>query len=72
MAFVTETLNLSHAPSLVERFATLRTKISKSVESYSTYRKVLAELSALSDRDLADMNMNRANITSIARQAAGM
>ncbi|CAM3252938.1 Uncharacterized conserved protein YjiS, DUF1127 family [Paracoccus aminovorans] len=36
----------------------------------SVYRQTLRELNQLSNRDLADLGLHRANIPSVARQAA--
>ena len=37
-----------------------------------TYARTLHELSALSDRDLTDLGLSRANIHQVAREAAYM
>lgn len=37
---------------------------------YSVYRQTVAELNALSDRDLADLGIARSSITSIATEVA--
>ncbi len=39
-------------------------------DQYRVYRRTHAELSALSNRDLADLGINRSMITSIATEAA--
>ncbi|WP_372573744.1 DUF1127 domain-containing protein [Ruegeria jejuensis] len=39
-------------------------------EQYRVYRRTLSELSALSDRELADLGMHRGMIRSIAMEAA--
>ncbi|MEM7643243.1 MAG: DUF1127 domain-containing protein [Pseudomonadota bacterium] len=51
---------------LPNRFATLRADWAK----WRLYRKTLAELSALSTRDLDDLGIARASIRSIALEAA--
>jgi uncharacterized protein YjiS (DUF1127 family) len=44
--------------------------IAKSYNSWRRYRSAAAELSMLSDRDLADLGIARADIRAVARQAA--
>ena len=39
--------------------------------AYRTYRRTRDELSGLSDRDLADLGLNRSMIEGVAREAAG-
>lgn len=39
-------------------------------ERRALYRRTLEELSAMSDRDLADINLSRVQIEDIAREAA--
>ncbi len=45
------------------------TNFSESVESYRLYRQTVKELSNLSDRELADLNISRWDIERIAREA---
>ena len=40
------------------------------VERYKTYRRTLADLETLSDRELADLGMSRAMLRAIAYKAA--
>ncbi|MGY9052604.1 MAG: DUF1127 domain-containing protein, partial [Rhodobacterales bacterium] len=39
---------------------------------HRTYHQVFAELSSLSNRELADINVTRSNIDSIARNSTGL
>lgn len=39
-------------------------------ERHAVYAKTLKELSGLSDRELADINLGRSQITEVAREAA--
>ena len=52
------------------RFANLRETLATRFANYRTFRATLNELSDLSDRELADLGLARANIKSIAYQAA--
>ncbi|WP_377512931.1 DUF1127 domain-containing protein [Octadecabacter sp. R77987] len=52
------------------RFANLRETLATRFANYRTYRATLNELSDLSDRELADLGLARANIKSVAYQAA--
>lgn len=56
--------------SLIERLANLRATLADRYTKYKVYRATLDELAALSDRDLADLGINRANLRSIATEAA--
>jgi uncharacterized protein YjiS (DUF1127 family) len=44
--------------------------IAKSYNNWRSYRSAVAELSMLSDRDLSDLGIARADIRAVARQAA--
>lgn len=68
MAFVTET----YTPrlSIKERFAAARTRWQDASEKYRVYRRTFNELSALSDRDLADLGLHRSLIAATAHKAA--
>lgn len=72
MAFASNTLNQSFFASFAARIAQFRTAAVEKFQKYKTYRSVLAELSSLTDRDLADMNMSRTSLDAVARQAAGL
>ncbi len=41
----------------------------KTVENYRLYRRTVKELSALSDRELSDLNISRWDIERIARES---
>ena len=45
-------------------------QIAKQIRRYQAYRRTLAELSQLDDRTLADINISRGEIVSVARRAA--
>lgn len=51
---------------MVTRFS----KISQRFAKYQKYRETLAELNSLSDREIHDLGVSRANIRDIARDAA--
>ena len=68
MAYATETrttgLTLGH------RIGELRTNLADRWARYTTYRNTLNELSALTDRELADLGIARGSIQGIATFAA--
>ena len=68
MAYVTDVF----APSLTltERLTTLRDAWTERRAKAKIYYATLNELRVLSDRDLADLGISRANIPHIARLAA--
>jgi len=68
MAFLTDTRIA--AGSLAERFGRIRAAIEDSFARRSLYRRTLAELQALTDRDLADLGIARADLPQLARAAA--
>jgi uncharacterized protein YjiS (DUF1127 family) len=43
--------------------------IARSYKNWRTYRNTLSELDRLSNRDLADLGISRADIRSVARSA---
>ncbi len=47
-------------------FETLKTRYS----AWKKYSRTVAELEALSNRDLSDLGLSRADITRVAREAA--
>jgi uncharacterized protein YjiS (DUF1127 family) len=73
MTFVTPAYALAAlaptAPSLWERLASLRAALAERGVQRRLYRSTLAELDALSDRDLSDLGLTRADIGHVARQA---
>ncbi|MCS0496113.1 DUF1127 domain-containing protein [Ancylobacter mangrovi] len=44
----------------------------KQIRRWHAYRRTLAELSQLDDRTLADINVSRGEIVSVARRAAAV
>ena len=60
----------SSSASIADRFAAFF-KISKeALERRRVYLRTVAELTNLSDRDLADLGLSRTNINAIAHEAA--
>lgn len=68
MAHMTET-NTAARP-LFHRIAELGNFIATRFARYQTYRTTLAELSMLTDRDLDDLGIRRADVHAIAAEAA--
>ena len=60
----------SSSVSIADRFAAFFKVAKDMVERRSAYLQTVAELANLSDRDLADLGLSRANISDIAREAA--
>jgi len=56
--------------NLIERFAALRADIATRVSQSRAYRATFNELSAMTDRELADIGVARSMIHEISRQAA--
>ena len=72
MAFYTDT-RVREAGLLARIFASLSAATARMTENMirrRIARTTFAELAALSDRDLADLGMSRADIRYVARQAA--
>lgn len=70
MAFVHDTHRGFGGTSIRTRLAGLSTDIAERIAKYRLYRATMTELSALSDRELADLGLSHADIGAIARQAA--
>ncbi|MFV0358371.1 DUF1127 domain-containing protein [Tropicimonas sp.] len=51
-------------------FANAAESVRLAVRRQRAYRRTLAELSALTDRELADLNISRHSVRDIAREAA--
>ena len=68
MAYV----NSSRATSIgvFDRVSALVASVKLALQRRATYQQTLYELSALSDRDLADLGLSRASIRTVAREAA--
>lgn len=70
MAYITDTPRALDGTTFSGRLAQLRTILSTRLANYRTYRATLAELSDLSDRDLADVGLSRGMIRDVAAGAA--
>lgn len=68
MAYQTQTLFAG--VSFADRFASLRADIAHKIATRKVYTTTVAELSALTDRDLADLGLGRSEIKRIAIEAA--
>ncbi|MBS1303831.1 DUF1127 domain-containing protein [Loktanella sp. SALINAS62] len=62
--------NTNTAPTLNQRFAGMRAQIAEAAAKRRVYRTTLTELSALSNRELADLGIARSMIKGIAIEAA--
>lgn len=67
MTNTTHSIRADLTGALVSALTELRTRWA----AYGIYRKTRAELSMLTNRDLADLGLNRAMIEQVAREAAG-
>jgi len=56
--------------SFSDRFAALAAGLKNQIARRRVFNQTLFELSHLSDRDLSDLGLSRANITDVAREAA--
>lgn len=54
---------------IVERTGALVQRLRKAWNDHATYRRTVNELSALSDRELADLGLHRSNIRQTALDA---
>jgi uncharacterized protein YjiS (DUF1127 family) len=68
MAFATETRSI-HV-GIFDRIATFAKEMAAFNAQYRVYRATVRELSVLSNRDLADLGLNRSMISDVARVAA--
>ena len=68
----THTMGNTHLLSFTGGFSVLRSKLAAALKRRRTYHQVFAELSSLSNRELADINVTRSNIDSIARNSTGL
>ena len=59
-----------HRPSLPDRLAAILTGLKDARRRTAVYRRTRAELEALTARDLADLDIHRAQIEDISREAA--
>lgn len=60
----------SSESGLIERVADVTGSLRDSWRRFRVYRQTLRELSALGDRELADLGIHRSNIGAIAAEAA--
>ncbi len=56
--------------SFSDRFAALVTGVKDLIANRRVFNQTLFELNQLSDRDLSDLGLSRANIADVAREAA--
>ena len=68
MAYATNTR--TGGATLSQRISETRAALADRYTKYSTYKATLNELAGLSDRDLADLGINRSMIKGIATEAA--
>ena len=55
---------------LLDRLAVLKDGVATAVQQRRTYARTVAELTALTDRDLTDLGISRLSIPEIAHEAA--
>jgi uncharacterized protein YjiS (DUF1127 family) len=55
---------------LLDRVAVLKETITTAIQTRRVYTRTVAELNALTDRELSDLGISRLAITDIAREAA--
>lgn len=70
MTFTTSAVLSPSAPSLWDRLSSLRDVLTQHAAQRRAYRTALAELGALSDRDLSDLGLVRADIARVAIEAS--
>jgi uncharacterized protein YjiS (DUF1127 family) len=70
MAYATQSDRALGGATLGQRLGGARATLAERFARYRTYRRTLSELAQLSDRDLADLGVHRADIAGIARDAA--
>jgi uncharacterized protein YjiS (DUF1127 family) len=66
MAYLTDTSRALDGASWAQRLVQLPASLSARLANYRTYCATLAELSALSDRDLDDVGLTRGRIRDVA------
>ena len=67
MAFTTTTHT---ATSILDRIIALKADLAERYTKYRVYRETLDELQTLSGRELNDLGLSRANLKSVAYEAA--
>ncbi|WP_374641776.1 DUF1127 domain-containing protein [Tabrizicola sp.] len=55
---------------LLDRLADLKDRVLAAIQARRLYAQTVAELNALSDRELADLGISRLGIVEVAREAA--
>lgn len=60
-------INVTHGTALTDRIRETLDRVREARAKRATYNRTVAELTALSDRDLADLGISRLNIEDIAR-----
>lgn len=68
MAYVNTSRAATFSPA--DRFSGLLAQVKAAFARRAVFTQTLRELNALSDRELADLGIARADITTIAREAA--
>jgi uncharacterized protein YjiS (DUF1127 family) len=68
MAYVNTTRAASFSPA--DRFSGILATVKASFARRAVYAQTVRELNALTERELADLGIARADITTIAREAA--
>jgi uncharacterized protein YjiS (DUF1127 family) len=68
MAYV-NTTNIARK-GFADRLALVKDAVLSAINQRRVYARTVAELNALTDRELADLGMSRLGITDIAREAA--
>lgn len=68
MAFV-NTTRVAHV-GLADRFAAIVKAVKEDLNRRRVYKQTLAELNALSSRELADLGLHRSMLTRVALEAA--
>lgn len=68
MAFITD--NRTATVSIADRFAAFASKFAEAYAQRKLYNTTYRELNALSNRELADLDIHRSMIKSIALEAA--
>lgn len=70
MAYATQSRRAAQGASPWQWLADVREALATRAAQYRTFRTTLSELEGLTDRDLADLGVHRADIRGIARDAA--
>ena len=70
MAYASQNDRALGSQTLAARLSDTRATLTERFARYRTYRQTLTELGSLSDRDLADLGLHRADIRGVAHEAA--